>query len=172
MAVLETKFDIEIKRTTGEVPDMISDFNESNFTLIATKIQFLEDSIVDTEYDLINQADVVIEALDDVNDVAVKDYEATIRDINRWIGFINTFTNLKQLAQSPKFTEELEKDNGSFRNKFTLASDLLLDVTWTKATETLDFLARSLVTIPYQDFINFIDSVNKMLFVELPLARK
>jgi len=169
--VLETKFVLEIKRTTGQVPDMISDFNESNFTLIGTKIQFLEDNVVDSEFDFINQT-IVLEQRDALNGVSVSSFVNIIKDVNRWIALINTFTNLQQLAQSTKFREEFEKDIPIFKAKFTLDLDLLLDVTWDKATETLDFLARSLVTIPYQDFINFIDSINKFLFVELPLARR
>lgn len=174
MAELETKFKIDIVGLTGKVPDLILGINPDNFILKSTTIQFFLDEVFISEFILREDYKVFMEARPTpVIGASKPSTEDTIKDINRWVEFINKFVDLPLFPQS-KFIEELEKDiiPDEIKYKFTLDSDLLLDATWNKNTDLLDFGSRVEVIADWEGFVNYVDALNKLMFIEIPNALK
>jgi len=174
MAELETRFKIDISGVSGKTPDLILEINPDNFILKSTTIQFFLDEVFISEFILQEDYKVFMEARPTPVVGASKiSTENTVNDLNRWVEFINKFVSLPLFPQS-KFIEELEKDvtPDEIKYKFTLGSDLLLDATWHKDTDLLDFGSRVEVIADWGDFVNYIDALNKLMFVEIPTALK
>ncbi len=178
MAVLNTHITFEIKGIdiTGEIPDII--FGQSlkvdptKFILVSTAIIFCLDNVPISQFVLQKDYEVFLEArptpVIGASNASTSD---TIADLNKWVSLINTFVKLPMFPQS-KFEEEIERDDTEVKYKFRLGTDLLLDATWHKDIDTLDFGPRVQVIIPWADFANYVDALNKLSFVEIPNAKK
>lgn len=174
MADLKTKFKIDIVGLTGKTPDLILGIIPENFVLRSTTIQFFLDEVFISQFILQEDYDVFMEARPTPVVGASKiSTEDTVKDLNKWIEFINKFVNLPLFPQS-KFIEEIEKDviPDEIKYKFTLGSDLLLDAAWHKDTDLLDFGSRVEAIVSLGDFVNYVDALNKLMFVEIPNALK
>ena len=68
--------------------------------------------------------------------------------------------------------QEIEKETDKLKYKLTILGDLLLDAIWYKDTDLLDFGSRVLSVLSFADFSNYVDSLNKLLFVEIPNAKQ
>jgi len=172
MAILETNFLVEVNGETGKIPNFVSGINSENFKLISTTIQFFLDSVFISEFIFKKDFTVFLEPRPNpVVGASFSSFKDTINDLNQWIAFVDSFVKLPSFPQTG-FEEEIEKDNNELKFKFTLNDDLLLDATWHINEDTLDFGSRVTVTISWADFLNYVDSLNKLLFVEIPNARR
>jgi len=175
MANLETKFEINLVGLTGKTPDLILGINPDNFLLISTKIKFFLDEVFVSEFVLQEDYKVFMEERPTpVIGASKVSTEDTVKDLNIWVKFINNFVPTLSLFPQSKFIEEIEKDvtPDEITYKFTLGSDLLLDAKWNKVTDLLDFGSRVEATANWEGFVNYIDALNTLLFVEIPNALK
>jgi len=169
MSVLTTKFlwDIVGKPLTGQIPEILShesiQFNFSDFILNSTTIQFLADGDPISKFDLLEDDRVFMEErLLPVNATTLS-FENTVKDLNRWVTAINGAIDLAKAPQA-NHTEELDTSTDEITLKFTLKAGLkiLLDSTWKRSDDTIDFGPRVEATVPWPDFLNYVDSVNAL----------
>lgn len=178
MASLETNFlwDIIGKDETGQIPDIISGrflkFGITNFIIRSTTIQFLIDSVKVSEFILQSDNKIFFEErLTPIIGASNESFKNTVKDLNKWVSVIDGFLQLPKAPQA-NFKEETEKNDDEVISKFTLKAGniLLLDAKWNKDDDTLDFGARVEAIIPWPDFLNYIDVINKFV-VETNLAK-
>lgn len=175
MAELKTIFKDELIGITGKTPNLISERTPENFVLKSTTIQFFLDEVFVSQFVLQEDHNVFMEARPDpVTGASKISTENTVKDLNIWVQFVNKFVPSLSLFPQSKFIEEIEKDvvPNDIKYKFTLSSDLLLDATWHKDTDLLDFGPRVQVIASWANFVNYIDALNKLMFVEIPNALK
>ena len=172
MAILETKFlwDIQGKSLTGGIPEIIAAasirFRASDFTLNSTTIEFLVDSVKVSEFILQSDYQVFMEARpSSIFGVPSSSFKNGANDLNKWVAVIDGFLGLPKAPQA-NFKGEIEKDDDEVTSKFTLkVGDIMLfDAKWNKDEDTLDFGSREAATVPWADFLNYIDAIDK--FVE------
>jgi len=178
MATLETNFlwDIIGKEETGKIPDIISGrflkFSSTNFVIRSTTIQFLVDSVKVSEFILKEDYRIFFEErLSEIPNASNESFQDTVKDLNKWVSVIDGFLQLPKAPQA-NFKEETEKDDDEVTSKFILkAGDVeLFDAKWKRENDAIDFGPREEATIPWPDFLNYVDVVNKFV-TEVDLAK-
>ncbi len=171
MAVLNTNFlwSIVGKNETGEIPDIIIGnvikFNKNSFDIRSATIQFLVDSVKVSEFILQVDRNVFFEErLTPIVGASNQSFKDTVNDLNKWVAVIDGFLQLPKAPQA-NFKKEIEKDDDEVTAKFILKAGniLLFDAKWDRDSDTLDFGSRVEAVVPWADFLNYIDVVNKFV---------
>jgi len=178
MAVLDTEYTFKLKGKTGADPILIagSDLSVSpdDYDLVSAEIHFFVDTVEVSKF--IFQEDNLVfmeERAAPISGVSLSSTQETVKDLNKWVGVVNTFTKLPLKPQS-NFISEVEQElttNDQIKHKFTSLGILLFDAIWHKTESELDFGSRVEAIVLWADFSRYVDEVNRLLFKEIPLAQ-